>query len=108
MPSSESSPTQEIAFERSLQHRSCRAQNADGNRQVEPGTFFSHVGGGQVDDDILEGKFQAAVFDGGADALAAFSYGRVGKPHGSQLPGARRDVNLYLHDVGVNPEYGGA
>ena len=99
---------QELAVERSFEHDPCGSQDTDGDRQVEPGTFLSHVGGGQVDGDILEGKFQAAVLDGGADALAAFSDGRVGKPHGGQLPGAGGDVNLYLHNVGVNPEYGGA
>jgi hypothetical protein len=46
-------------------------QNAERDGEVVGGTFFANGGGGEINDDTFAGIGEAAVFDGGLDALAA-------------------------------------
>ena len=55
------------------------AEDADGDGKVEAGALFLEVGGREVDGDAGGRKVEAAVLDGGADAVAAFADGGVGQ-----------------------------
>ena len=91
--------------------RAVSAEDADGHRQVEAGAFFLDVGGGEVDGDVGGREFEAGVADGGADAVAAFADGGVGKADGVEmiLRGLHSgEVDLDVDDAGVDAIDGGA
>ena len=79
--------------------------------RVESGAFFLDIGGGQVDSDLRGRNVVTAIFQRGADAVAAFSNGGIGEADGVEvvLVGLdARAVDLDLDDVGVDALNGGA
>jgi hypothetical protein len=61
---------------------------------------------------VSGGNIVAAIFQGGADAVAAFAHGGVGKADGVEVVLVGLDagaVDFYLNDVGVDAiDMGGA
>jgi hypothetical protein len=47
-------------------------EDAERDWQIEPPRLLGQVGRRQVDGDALRGEFEAAVLDGGADAVLGF------------------------------------
>ena len=91
--------------------RAVSAKDAHGHGQVEAGAFFFNVGGGEVDGDVGGGQLEAGVADGGADAVAAFANGGVGKADGVEvvLLGLHAgEVHFNVDDAGVDAVDGGA
>src|SRR5262249_48670803 len=94
-----------------LDQPAIRAQDAHGHGQIEPGAFFLDVRRRQVDGDLRERNFVAAVSQRGADPLPALPHGRVGQADRLEIVvraprGA--DVHLYFNNVGVDSVNGGA
>jgi hypothetical protein len=86
-------------------------EDADGHGEVEAGAFFLDVGGGEVDGDVGGGEVETGVADGGADAVAGFADGGVGKADGVEvvllgLHGG--EVDFDVDDAGVDAVDGGA
>ena len=94
----------QVAFEQDARS----TQDAECDREVKPGAFLLHVRRRQVHGDVLKGKLEAAVLDGGFDALPALAHGGVGQADGHEIGVARRDVNLHLDQISVNSEDSGA
>ena len=85
--------------------RAVRAEDADGDGQVEARAFFFQVGGRKVDGDEGGRNQVAGVLDGGADAVAAFAHGGVGQAHGVEVVFVRDHaaiVHLDIDEVGVD------
>ena len=77
------------------------------DRQIERGARLSQVGRGEVDGDAMRRKFEAAVADGAANAVAALAHARVGQSDEMEPGKSERDVDLDLDDGGVDAEDGG-
>src|SRR5262249_54540358 len=76
-------------------HEARGAQDSERRREIECRPFLSEIGGRQVDGDALEGKLEAGIPDGGADAIATLAYGRIGKAHRGERRQAVRDIDLH-------------
>jgi len=61
-------------------HRAHGAQDAYGDREIEAGAFFAHIGRGQVDGDAFVGVAETGIDERALDALAALADGDVGMP----------------------------
>jgi hypothetical protein len=81
-------------------------QDSHRHGQVKARSFFLDVRRRQIDGDLRDRNFIAAVSQGGTDALPALSHGGVWQADGLEVlflaPG-RANIDLYLNDVGVNP-----
>ncbi len=87
------------------------SDNAEGHGKVESGTFFLDVGGSEVDGDMRGRDVVAAVFQRGADAVAALADGGVGQADRVEVVLIALDagaVHLDLDDVGIDAVNGGA
>src|SRR5579863_4912297 len=85
--------------------------DAEGHGQVESGTFFLDVSGGEIDGDLRGWDVVAAIFQRGADAVTALPDGGVGQADGVEMVLVGLDagaVDLDLNDVGVDAVDGGA
>ncbi len=71
-----------------------RRQDAEGDRQVEPGSLLAQVGGRQADGDAARRDLEPGVADGGAHAVGALAHRRVGKPDGVDSGETPADVAL--------------
>ena len=99
----------EVAVHHLLGEDALGDQHADGDGQVEGGAFLLDVRGGEIDDDLLEGKIEARVLERGAYALFALFDGGVGQAHGGEEgKSPARDVNLHLDRIGVDAQHSGA
>ena len=98
----------ERAFQVVLQQRARGAQNPQRDGKIESRAFLLHVGGRQIHSDVLPGELQAAVVDGGPDALTAFAHGGVRQADGQEDALAGGDVNFHLHRISINAKDGGA
>ena len=82
-----------------------RAQNADGDGQIEARAFFLEIGGRQVDGDVRGWNQVARVLDGGAHAVAALAHSGVGKADGVEVIFVSNHaavVDLDVDEVGVD------
>ena len=77
------------------------------NREIETRTLFFNIGRGEVDGRALAGPTQAAVRDGGGDAVLALADGGVGQADDNHDGVARAGVHLDLHFNGFNALNGG-
>ena len=84
-PSRPSSPMRRKSVKVAQLERAVSAEDADGHGQVEAGAFFLDVGGSEVDGDVGGREVEAGVADGGADAVAGFAHGGVGKADGVEV-----------------------
>ncbi len=85
--------------------RAIRAQNADGDGQIEARAFLFDVGGRQVDGDVRGRNQVAGVLDGRADAVAALAHRGVGQAHGVEVilvADHATIVHLDINEVGVD------
>ena len=81
------------------------ADDTEGHRQVESGSFFLNVGGSEIDGDMRGRNVVSAVFEGGANAVAALADGGVGEADGVEVILITLDagaVDLHLNNVGVD------
>ena len=62
--------------------RAVSAEDSDGDGKVESGAFLFEVGGSEIDGDEGGRNGVAGVLDGGAHAIAAFAYCRIGQADG--------------------------
>src|ERR1035441_5722884 len=87
------------------------ADDAEGHGKVESRAFFFDVSRGEVDGDVRGGNVVAAVFQRGADAVAALADGGVGQADRVEVVLIALDagaVHLDLDDVGIDAVNGGA
>jgi hypothetical protein len=87
------------------------SDDAEGHGQVESGTFFLDVGGGEVDGDVRGRDVVAAILQRGADAVAALADGGVGQADGVEVVLIALDagaVDFHLNNVGIDAVDGGA
>ena len=108
LPSSESSPRNRMFFKSFFSSAPVvpRMPSAMGRSNPEPSFFTS--AGARFTVMFCKGNCQAAVLDGGLDALAAFAHGGIRQADGHEHALARGDVNLHLDGVGINAKDGGA
>ena len=83
---------QEKAAEVVDAQRAVSAEDADGDGQIEAGAFFFEIGGREVDGDEGGRDQVAGVFDGGANAVAAFAHRGVGQADGVEVIFVRDDA----------------
>jgi len=84
---------------------SAGAQQAQSDRQVEGSRLFRQVGRREVDHNAVDGSRVAAVNQGPLDAMRALLDGRLGQSDQDRFrQGARRDINLDLDRLRVDPE----
>lgn len=87
---------------------SARAKDPEGDRELEPGTFFSTLGRRQVHRDATQRELEAGIADRGAHALARLLHGCVRQTHHDEVRQAVRDVDLDGHEGGLeSPERAG-
>src|SRR6185437_12735983 len=82
------------------------AEDAGGDGEIEAGALFLEVGGCEVDGDARGRNVEAAVLDGGADAVAAFADGSVGQTDDTEallLFYGAEEVYFYVDQVRVDP-----
>jgi len=84
-----------------------RHQDPEGNGEVEPGAVLPHVGRGQVDRDPLERKGEPRVEERRVDPLPALLDRSMREPDRGHRREAVSDVDLDVHQVGVDAEDGG-
>jgi hypothetical protein len=85
--------------------RAIRAQNADGDGQIEARAFLLEVGGRQVDGDVGGRNQIAGVLDGGPDAVASLEHRRIGEADGVEdvlLGNHAAVIDLDIDEVGVD------
>jgi hypothetical protein len=85
--------------------RAIRAQDADGDGQIEARAFLLQVGRRQVDGDVRGRNQVAGVLDGRADAVAALAHGGVRQADGVEDVLFRNHaaiVHLDIDEVGVD------
>ena len=81
-------------------------EDAESDGEVVSGAVFRQFRRGEVDGDVFGGEFEAAVDDGGADAVFAFFDGffrQADQGHGRQ---AARKVDFDAHQRRVHAEGG--
>ena len=96
---------EQAIFDVLLREAAVGAYDAERHGQVESRAFFLYIGGSEVDGDVRGRNVVAAVFQGGADAVAAFADGGVGQADGVKVVLVGLDagaVDFYLDDVGVD------
>ena len=87
------------------------SDDAEGHGEVESRAFFFDVGRGEVDGDMRGRDVVAAVFQRGADAVAALADSGVWQADGVEVVLIALDagaVDLDLDDVGIDAVNGGA
>jgi hypothetical protein len=86
-------------------------ENSEGHGQIEAGALFANVGGREINGDVGGRNIAAAVFERGANAIAALAHGGVGQADGVEVILVRfyaGDVDFDFDDVGVNAVNGSA
>src|SRR5262249_33927587 len=81
-------------------------QQGDGHRQIESRPDLAEVGGGQIDRDRAGRERKAAIAKGGADPLASFFYGRVGKSDDGEAGQTLGNVHLDVENTSVDSQRG--
>ena len=91
-------------------HRTHRPQNPQRHRQVEAGPFLAHVGGRQVDGELLVGISEARIDQRALDALAALAHGGIGHAdhHGIARVARRKHVDFDIDQVSIDAVDGSA
>lgn len=90
-----------------------RAEDAERDGEVEARALFAHVGGREVDRRLVEREEEAAVVDGGADALARLANGGIGQTDDGDgrrtidLVSRGREIDLNIDEIGVDAVDGG-
>src|SRR5579885_70092 len=77
------------------------AEDAERNRKVKTRTFFLDVGRRQIDGDVLERVLEAAILDGGLNALAALADGGIRQADRGEIWVSGGDVHLDFDEVSV-------
>lgn len=83
-----------------------RAEQPDGNRQVESGPVLADIGRCQVDCDSAGREIVPGIFDRRLDPVLAFLDRAFGKPHRGKLRQPLSDVDLDLNRVRIDPDQG--
>ena len=100
----------EFSDEKAIRHfffgeASVGSDDAESHRQVESGAFFLDVGGCEIDGDVRGRDVVAAVFQRGADAVAAFAHSCVRQADGVEVVLIALDaraVDFYLNNIGID------
>ena len=96
--------SQELAQIAVLQ-RAIRAQNADGDRQIEAGAFLLQVGRREIDGDVGGRQRKAGVADGRANTIAALAYRSIRQSNGRKALFRHLDagkIHLNIDDVRID------
>src|SRR5574337_480376 len=80
-------------------------QDGTGDGEVEAGALLLDVGWRQVDGDPSCGKVEATVLNGCPHPVAALLDRRIRQPDGVEVGQALRDVDLYVNQVGLDPQH---
>ena len=95
--------------ERVVDRRPCQGarghEQAERDRQVERRPGLADVGGRQVHGDAMLREVEAAIADGGPDAVAALAHGGVGQSDHREVRQPEGDVDLDVDGVGVHAEH---
>ena len=85
------------------------AQNGEGHGEIETGTFFAELSGGEIDGDGLVGVPEAGVHERGLDALTAFANRVIGGADQHEIAGhtAAEKIDLDVDGMGVDSVHGG-
>ena len=92
-------------------HGARSMKNADGNREVETGSFLFQIGRSQIDRDGGRRNLEAGVFDRGAHPLARLAHCRVGQADHVEAVLHQLDageVDFHVDKVCVNAVNGSA
>ena len=79
-------------------------EDSDGDGKIETRPFLLHVGGREIDGGAAEDVFEAAVFDGGLDAVAGFLDRRVGQPDNDDRRQSPPCINFDFDRIGIDTE----
>ena len=71
--------------------------------QIVHGAGLAHVGGGEVDGDAAVRPFEAEVFDGGVDAVAAFADSGIRQAHDGEGGHPAGHIGFDLHGKAIEP-----
>ncbi len=83
------------------------SQHADGNGQVVSRAFLAQIGRGQIDGQaVVGGEAQAAVLDGGIDAVAALANGRIGQADQREVRRAADNIDFDFDQFGIQTNDG--
>ena len=82
-------------------------EDSQGDWEIERRARFSDVGWRQVHRDTVRRKLEAGVADSAPHAIAAFPHAGVRQAHHLKRGQSKRDVDLHLHQTGVDSKHRG-
>ncbi len=92
---------EEFALEVGLEKLPGEDEDDKGDGEVEMGTVFGELGGGEVDSNFFVGEGETGIGNGGADALAGLGYGFISHTHDIEGGEALVDVTLDVDEPAV-------